>query len=78
MIEVTATTFAKNPTHFQLLATKEPVIVSNGEQKQILLDYDQYQQLADKPFVSLYDAIVANMSPELRQALQQMNDDDLE
>lgn len=78
MIEVSATTFAKNPIHFQLLAKKEPVIVSNGEQKQVLLDYDHYQQLTDKPFVSLYDAIYANMSPELRQALAQMSDDELE
>lgn len=68
MIEVTTTQFAKNPSHYQALAQKEPVIVRNGKGLEVLLDYNK------KPFVSLYDALVTNMPVDLREALAQIDD----
>lgn len=44
MIEVTVAEFIKNPSHVQSLAQKEPVIVGDGDNKQVLMDYDEYQK----------------------------------
>lgn len=72
MIEVSSFQFAENPSHYQALAYKEPVRVHNGKGLEVVLDYRK------EPFVSLYDALVTNMSPQLREALAQMSDEDLE
>lgn len=82
MLTVTSAELHKDTKNIQNLADKEPVLIENGNSKQVLLDYDHYQKIvgkeADKPFVSAYDAFFANMSPELYQALAKLDDKDLE
>lgn len=79
MIKVTHTEFIQNPSHIQHLAEQEPVLVENGDKTQVLMGYDQYAKLSgissDKPFVSLYDALVTNMPDDLREALAQIDDE---
>lgn len=78
MIEISSSQFIQNPIHIQNLAEKEPVIVNDGTKKQVLMSYEDFLSLnaPQKPFVSLYDALVTNMPDELRQALAQIDDDD--
>lgn len=77
MIEITAVQFVNNPTHYQTLAEQEPVVVDNGNQKQVLMNYDEFLTLKthSKPFVSLYQTF-ANVPDELREALSQIDDDE--
>lgn len=65
----------------QKLAHIEPVLIANGDERQVLMDYDEYAKLAgftpDKPFVSLGE-IFMNLPPEVASALAQVKDDDSE
>lgn len=75
LLQITTHEFLQNPTHFQTLADKEPIIVENGEQKQILMNYSDFLKLnPQKPAVSLYD-VFANVPDELREALLLIDDD---
>ena len=53
--------------------------LSNGDSKQVLIDYEQYRNsIANntvKPFVSLYEAF-ANAPDELASALAEIDDND--
>lgn len=76
MLQITTNEFLQNPNHFQTIAEKEPIIVENGEQKQILMSYDDFLKLnTKKPAVSLYD-VFANVPDELREALLLIDDVD--
>lgn len=81
MIEVTAVQFIQNPEHIQALAEKEPVIVDNGKQKQVLMNYDDYQALkkadTDKP-LSAYDAFIEMISDYTDEELVALAKDDIE
>lgn len=78
MIEITATEFLNNPAYVQMLAKKEPVIVDNGDYKQVLVDYDEFINKtpnAEKSFVSLYD-VFTNIPEDLQKALAEIEDID--
>lgn len=67
----------------QELAKKHPILIQDGETKQVLLNYDDYKKMAGEAadelrFLSLHDAIFTNMPAELYQLLAEMDDDELE
>lgn len=62
----------------QAIAQTQPILIADGEQKQVLLSYDDYQKmLNNKPFVSLADAF-ENIPEDIRQALASLDEADLE
>lgn len=52
--------FLENPAYIQLLAKTEPVIVNNGDGKQVLVNYDEFMQAKSK--LSTYDIYMQIMS----------------
>ncbi|MDO5051026.1 MAG: hypothetical protein Q4D68_04730 [Moraxella equi] len=67
--------------HLQKLANKHPVLIQDGDTKQVLLDYEHYKELvgddADRPFLSAYDAFVAMMSDFSEEGLTLLTKDDV-
>lgn len=79
MIEVTVAEFIKNPGHIQSLAQKEPVIVGEGENKQILMDYDEYLSInSPTPHQGAYDAYMKIMADFPKEKLDALADDKVE
>lgn len=64
MIKITRDEFAKNVQKFQEVAQKEPVLVTDGDKSQILLDYDDYKKLTTDvhPAQNAYEAFFVGMS----------------
>lgn len=81
MLTVTSQQLHQNTDHIQAIANYQPVLINADDSKQVLISYDDYIKLGgEKPqsFVSLYDAMFLNMSPELYQTLSQLDTADLE
>ena len=79
MLTVTSSDLHKDTKNIQDLANREPVLIDNGNNKQVLLDYDHYQKIvgknADKPVVSLYESF-ANIPPDLADTLAEIEFDE--
>ena len=78
MIEVTVVQLAQNPDHIQKLAQKEPVLVADGDTKQVLMDYEQYKQLAhvDEQPETAYEFLERMMSRFSAEELEILANDD--
>lgn len=66
MISYTNADLAQNTAHLQQLANQLPILIADGDTKQVLMSYERYKELAgenaDKPFVGAYDAFMEMMS----------------
>lgn len=64
----------------QALANHTPILIADGDTKQVLMSYKQYQELggADKSFVSAYDAYMAIMADWTDEQLNALADADVE
>lgn len=81
MLTVTSQQLHQNTDHIQAIANHQPVFIKDDSNEQVLISYDDYLKLGgekSKNFVSLYDSLFLNMSPELYQTLSHLDTDDLE
>lgn len=81
MIEFTADELTTRTAHIQRLAQNRPVLISDGEHKQVLMTYDDYLKLGGEPQSqnqSFYETFFGNMPPELANALAKFDDDESE
>lgn len=66
MISYTNADLHNKTQELQELAKRTPVLIQDGETKQVLMSYDRYKELAgeqaDKPFKSAYEAFMEMMS----------------
>lgn len=66
----------------QELAKKHPILIQDGETKQVLLSYDDYKKMAgetaDEPFESAYDFFVKMMADFSSEELALLADDSIE
>lgn len=82
MISYTHADLHNKTQELQELAKRTPVLIQDGETKQVLMSYDRYKELAgeqvDKPFVSAYDAYMAIMADFSEEQLDALADADVE
>lgn len=67
-------------TEIQKIAQIEPVVITDGEKRQVLINYQDFLKMTasdNKPFVSLGE-IFTNLPPEVAQALAQVEEDDID
>lgn len=82
MISYTNADLAQNTAHLQQLANELPILIADGDTKQVLMSYERYKELAgenaDKPFISAYDAFMEMMSGYTDEELDALARDDIE
>lgn len=80
MIAYTNADLHNKTAELQALASRTPILIADGDSKQVLMSYEQYQELggADKSFVSAYDAYMAIMADWTDEQLNALADADVE
>lgn len=72
----------EDTAHLQKLAKYSPILIQDGDTKQMLMSYEDYKKLAgndaDKPFVSAYDVFMQMFEGYSDEELEVLASDDIE
>lgn len=82
MISYTNADLHNKTAELQALANRTPILIDDGDTKQVLMSYEQYKTLSQentgKPFVSAYDAYMQIMADWSDEKLDALADADVE